>query len=272
MGCEALVFAAGGFGANHEMVARYMPDAAAARFNGHEGNRGDAIRLGEKLGAQLADMGAYQGYGMLTDPQAISVPPGVLVEGGLMVNIEGRRFLDESLDIAGMVHPVLAQPDGTAWVLYDAGIEERCLYIPETQQLNAMKAPRMADSIEALAELIRVDPLALSASLADAHRAKRDDNPDAVGRRWTSDTPPTAPYRALKVTGALYHTQGGLQIDRDARVMRPDGSTLPNLYAGGGSARCVSGPSSWGYLPAMGLCSAVTFGRIAGRSAAVTVR
>ena len=80
--------------------------------------------------------------------------------------------------------------------------------------------------------------------------------------------PPGSSYRALKVTGALYHTQGGIQIDATTRATRADGTTLPNLYAGGGSARCVSGPSSWGYLPAMGLCSAVTFGRLAGRSAA----
>jgi fumarate reductase flavoprotein subunit len=59
-----------------------------------------------------------------------------------------------------------------------------------------------------------------------------------------------------------------LQINGEARVMRPDGSVLPNLFAGGGAARSVSGPSSWGYLPAMGLCTAVTLGRIAGETAA----
>jgi len=72
----------------------------------------------------------------------------------------------------------------------------------------------------------------------------------------------------LKVVGAIYHTQGGLQIDGETRVLRTDGSPLPNLFAGGGAARSVSGPSYWGYLPAMGLCTAVTLGRIAGETAA----
>jgi len=72
--------------------------------------------------------------------------------------------------------------------------------------------------------------------------------------------------------GAVFHTQGGLQIDGRARVLRPDGTALPNVHAGGGSARGVSGPSCWGYLPAMGLCAALTFGRLAGRSAAEFVR
>lgn len=80
--------------------------------------------------------------------------------------------------------------------------------------------------------------------------------------------PPRAPYRAIKVSAALYHTQGGLQVDSSARVLRADGSALPNVFAGGGSARCVSGPASWGYLPAMGLCAALTLGTLAGDGAA----
>ena len=81
--------------------------------------------------------------------------------------------------------------------------------------------------------------------------------------------PPLAPpFYAARVTGALFHTQGGLAVDGGARVLRADGSALPNLFAGGGTARSVSGPGVWGYLPAMGLCTAVTLGRLAGQGAA----
>jgi fumarate reductase flavoprotein subunit len=76
----------------------------------------------------------------------------------------------------------------------------------------------------------------------------------------------------LKVRGALYHTQGGLQVDKDGRVLRADGAALPNLFAGGGAARGVSGPGGWGYLPAMGLCAAVTLGALAGRAAALSLK
>ena len=67
----------------------------------------------------------------------------------------------------------------------------------------------------------------------------------------------------MKVTGALFHTQGGLAIDAQARVLKADGSGLPNLYAGGGAARGLSGAHVWGYLSGNGLLSAVTLGRIA---------
>lgn len=268
IGCGALVLAAGGFAANAPMVRRFMPDAALARGHGHEGNQGDAIVLAAEHGAVLADMAAYQGYGMLTDPHAISVPPGVLMEGGVMVNALGRRFVHETGDIAGMVLDVLAQPRGVAWVVYDAQIAARCAHIPEQMQLEALGAPREANSVAALAETIGVDAGELAAALTAAHESQRLDRADATGREWAADRPPTAPLRAMKVCGALYHTQGGLQIDERARVLRADGSPISGMYAGGGSARGVSGPSSWGYLPAMGLCAAVTLGSIAGLQAA----
>ena len=75
-------------------------------------------------------------------------------------------------------------------------------------------------------------------------------------------------YCGLKVTGALFHTQGGLVIDADARVLRADRSKLPNLFAGGGAARGISGQGGSGYLPGAGLCTAITLGRLAGMNAA----
>lgn len=268
VGCETLIIASGGFAANHEMVAKFMPEAAHARYNGWEGNRGDGIILGQKLGAAVGDMGSYQGYAMLTEPQGISVPPGAIIEGGIIVNINGKRFVDESFDIAGMAHPVMAQPGDHCWVIIDKGIEERCAYIPEMRELIALKAARAADSLEALAAMLGLDAATLTAELEAARAAQAAGTPDRFGRVWGEDLPPAPPFRAFKVVGAIYHTQGGLQIDGQARVLRPDGSPLPNVFAGGGAARGVSGPSSWGYLPAMGLCAAVTLGRIAGETAA----
>ena len=268
VGCETLILACGGFAANHAMVAQHMPDVAHARNNGHEGSQGTGIAVAQRLGAALGDMGAYQGYAMLTEPQGIPVPPGVPVEGGVLVNIEGHRFTNEVEDIAGMVHPVLAQPGDHVWVVFDQRIEAVTDYIPEMQQLIALNAAKKADTPEELAALIGVPADALAATLAQAHAAQASGQPDAQGRLWGDDKPPVAPFRAVKVVGAIFHTQGGLQIDGTARVLREDGTPLPNLFAGGGAARSVSGPAHWGYLPAMGLATAVTFGRLAGLHAA----
>ena len=77
-----------------------------------------------------------------------------------------------------------------------------------------------------------------------------------------------APFYAVKVTGALFHTQGGLDIDAQCRVMRENGSPLPNLLAAGGAARGVSGNAVWGYLSGNGLLSAVAGGAIAAKTIA----
>ena len=85
--------------------------------------------------------------------------------------------------------------------------------------------------------------------------------PDALGRR--SKRRLQAPYYVVKITGALFHTQGGLDIDAHCRVRRADGSVLPNLLAAGGAARGVSGNDAWGYLAGNGLLSAVGGGWVA---------
>ena len=72
----------------------------------------------------------------------------------------------------------------------------------------------------------------------------------------------------MKVTGALFHTQGGLSIGPDTRVRKSGGSSFPNLYAAGGAAVGVSGKRDSGYLSGNGLLSAVVLGRVAGREAA----
>jgi fumarate reductase flavoprotein subunit len=91
---------------------------------------------------------------------------------------------------------------------------------------------------------------------------------DRFGRDFTGSPRLAPPYFGVKVTGALFHTQGGLVVDSHARVCRPDGTVLPNLHAAGGAAAGVSGPAVWGYLSGNGLLSAVVLGRIAGKGAA----
>jgi fumarate reductase flavoprotein subunit len=92
--------------------------------------------------------------------------------------------------------------------------------------------------------------------------------PDRFGRVFAVGKELKAPYCAVKVTGALFHTQGGLAIDREARVLRRDGMPFPNLLAAGGAAVGVSGSGAAGYLSGNGLLTATVFGRIAGEAAA----
>lgn len=268
IGCAAIVLAAGGFGANRKMTGKFMPETGAFRYNGHEGSEGDAILLGEKIGAAVGDMGSYQGYAMLAEPGGISVPPNVLIEGGVILNANGERFTDEADDIAGMVLPLSAQPGGLGWVVFDKRIHAQCAHIPELRELGKLGVVRSASSMEELAARTGLPAAALARSLRCARQASKFRERDQFGRSWAEACAPGNGYFYVRVTGALYHTQGGLAIDDQARVRRRDRTAFPNLFAGGGSARSVSGSSSWGYLPAMGLTTAVTLGCVAGQNAA----
>jgi len=94
---------------------------------------------------------------------------------------------------------------------------------------------------------------------------------DCFGRDFTGKPMLRPPYFAVRFTGALFHTQGGLEVDTEARVLRvlnTHGAPLPNLFSAGGAALGLSGLAVWGYLSGNGLLSAVVLGRLVGSSAA----
>jgi fumarate reductase flavoprotein subunit len=270
LGCENLILATCGYGGNQEMVARHIPEMAGARYFGHEGNRGDGILWGQALGAAVREMSAYQGLGTLAEPQQIVVPHPLMIEGGFLVNIAGRRFTHELANISGMCVPVLAQPQGIAWVVFDQNQHLACLeHSNDQRQLEEMGAIRRGESWDALERACGLPAGSLAKENSDIEALRGSGGADRFGRRFDRRHPPLqAPFCAVRVTGALFHTQGGLLIDDNARVLREDGRALPNLYAGGGAARSISGSKVTGYLPAVGLCMAVTLGALAGADAA----
>ncbi len=265
IGCAALVLASCGFGDNPDMIARHIPDMREARYFGWEGNRGDAMRWGAALGGALTHMDAYQGLGLLADPYGIDVNPKLLIEGGIQINARGARFANELDDVSGQGARVMREPGGFSWVVYDERIHRACADLPQYRALLALNARRSGETVAALADAIEVPEAALRQTLAEVAAAQG--GRDAFGRRF--ETPCLAPpLHALRVVGALFHTQGGLAIDPTARVVREDGAALANLFAGGGAAVGISGHGASGYLPGAGLSAAITLGAIAGTEAA----
>jgi fumarate reductase flavoprotein subunit len=272
IGCEALVLATCGFGANRDMIRRHIPEMAEAPYFGHAGSLGDGILWGQELGAATADMGAFQGYGALSDPYGTIVNYYVVMGGGFFVNKLGRRFSHELENISGQSANVLAQPDNAAWIIYDKRLHDIALARADYVRLTEMGAVLDGATAEALAEKIAVPADALIETLQSVEAMVSGEATDPFGRDFRVHTPLAPPFYGVKVKGALFHTQGGLVVDEHAQVCRADGSKLPNLFAGGGAARSISGPGVRGYLPAVGLTMAITLGRLAGESAADLAR
>jgi len=267
IGCKTLVLATSGFGGNRDMIARHIPDMQVARYFGWEANQGDGLVWGQALGGAVSDMDAYQGLGLLAEPQGLDVNPKLLIEGGFQINSNGVRFSHELDDVSGQGARVIRQPGGIGWVIYDQRIHEIAKGFPQYQALMALNAAKTADTAQELANLMGIDTDRFEQTLGAVRALQDAGGIDEFGRRFEAPSV-GGPYYALKVTGALFHTQGGLEIDATARVRRADGSLLCNLFAGGGAARGISGKGPSGYLPGAGLCSAVTLGFVAGQSAA----
>ena len=275
VGCDRLVLACNGFGGARALVARHMPDIARAVWFGHDGNRGEAVQWAEGLGAATRHLGAYQGHGNVAHPHGILVSWATITEGGYQVNARGERFHDEGRGYSEAARAVLAQPGGVAVTVHDARIGAIARQFEDYRRAEEAGAVRAFATLAELAEAFDLPGATLAATHAAFERAKnaagKDEGGDAWGRDLSRARPLVAPFRAVRVTGALFHTQGGLDVSPSGRVRRADGGTLPNLWAVGGAACGVSGSGDAGYLSGNGLLSAVVLGRLAGREAAATL-
>ena len=271
VGCGALVLACNGYGGNPALVRRHVPELADALYFGHAGNQGEALLWGEALGAAMRHLSGHQGHGSVAHPAAVLVTWATVTEGGVQVNAHGERFSDESHGYSEQAAAVLRQPGGVVWTVFDARIAGIARQFADFRQAEAAGAILEAHDVPALAAGSRLPPTALAVTLREVEALKESGGADAFGRSFAGAPQLVPPYRAVRVTGALFHTQGGLVVNELARVLRPDGSAFPNLLAAGGAACGVSGSAARGYLSGNGLLTAVALGRIAGVSAAGSV-
>lgn len=268
IGCRALVLACNGYGGNADLVAAHIPGMRDALWFGHSGNDGDAVRWGDALGADMRHMSGHQGHGSVATPHGILITWATMTEGGFQVNRDGVRFSDESRGYSEQGANVLAQPGGVAWSIFDARIAKIANQFEDFRHAIAAGAVIEAATPEALAAATGLAESVLAATFAEVDAAKRMSDVDRFGRNFAGVASLAPPYRAVKVTGALFHTQGGLAIDADARVVARYGTPSTNLFAAGGAAVGVSGPEAAGYLSGNGLLTAVGLGYLAGNRAA----
>jgi fumarate reductase flavoprotein subunit len=250
------------------MVAQMIPEMAAALYFGHPGNQGDAVLWGQALGAATRHLSGHQGHGSVAHPAGILISWATITAGGIQVNETGARFSDEMQGYSEQAAHVLRQPGGVVWSIFDqriAGIARQFEDFRVAEQAGAVLG---ADTIAELEVATRLPAGTLRATLDETARLAHGDGQDRFGRDFTIVPPLAPPYRAVRVTGALFHTQGGLAVDTGARVRDQQGAALPNLFAAGGAAAGVSGDAASGYLSGNGLLVAVSLGFIAGRSAA----
>jgi len=288
IGAGAVVLAAGGFQANPEWRARYLgPGWELAKVRGTRFNTGEVIAMALQIGA--APVGNWSGCHAVgwerNAPEFGDLAVGDAFQKhsypfGIMINAEGKRFVDEGADFRNYTYArygrvILEQPRQFAWQIFDAKVKHLLRDEYRIRQVTR----RVADSLEEL--VARLDEVDAAAALEEIRRynaavrtAVRFDPNVKDGRateglaipksNWANvlDTPP---FEAYAVTCGITFTFGGLRINTEAQVLSTDGEPIRGLYAAG---ELVGGIFYFNYPGGTGLTNGSVFGRIAGTSAA----
>jgi fumarate reductase flavoprotein subunit len=268
VGARKTILAVNGFAGNPELVRRHIPEIAGAQYFGALGSTGEAVVWGEALGAATANMAAYQGYAAVAYPQGSLLSWTTIEKGGVLVGADGRRFGNEGLGYSGYARTVLER-GGSVFAVFDQRIFDIAMQEEEFAELAQYGGVRCGGTPDAVAAPFGLEGAVLASELAAYNQAARGEAADRFGRRDFGLAPLEPPFHAVRVVPGLFHTQGGLRVDGDARVLRPDGSAVPNLFAGGGAAAGISGRAgALGYASGNGLLTAIALGRLAGIAAA----
>ena len=268
MRARKVILAVNGFAADPALVKEFCPEIAGAQYFGARGSHGDAIKWGRQLNAALANMGAYQGYAAVAYPHGSLLSWTTIEKGGILLGQNGQRFGNEALGYSGYARVVLEQGE-FAYAIFDQSIFDVASQEEEFMELVSFGGVKKADDLATLAGFFELDPQAVATTLTQYNASAHGQAADAFGRTVFGLAPLQAPYYICRVVPGLFHTQGGLKVDRDARVLNLDGKPVPNLFAGGGAAAGISGrKGALGYASGNGLLTAIALGRLAGRAAA----
>ncbi len=266
------ILAVNGFAGHPDLVKRFCPEIAGAQYFGALGSTGEAVLWGEPLGAALSNIGAYQGYAAVADPHGSLLSWTTIEKGGLIVNAKAERFGDESAGYSGFTRNVMAEA-APRFAVFDQKIFDVAAGEEEFLELANYGGLKSAADASALAREIGIDGVALAATIATASRAASGAIADPFVRRDFGLGALSGKLYACRIVPGLFHTQGGLAVDGDGRVLDQQGRPIKNLFAGGGATGGLSGRTGGaGYASGNGLLSAIALGRLAGMAAAAEIR
>lgn len=259
---KAVVIASGGFGANLKMVARLKPELTGFMTTNAPGIDGDGIVMAQELGAAVVDMKQIQIHPTVQYDSSNLITEGLRGDGAILVNTEGKRFIDEVLTRDVVSKAEIEQPNSFAYLIIDQKMVDESLLI---QGYIAKGYSFKGDTYEDLAKTINIPADVFAKTMNDWNgyvKARKD--PD-FGRTSFIDPLEKAPFYAIKVTPGIHHTMGGLRIDGKTHVLKADGTIIPGLFAAGEVTGGVHGGNRLG---GTAVSDFVVFGRIAGEEAA----
>ena len=262
---KSVVLATGGFGANFDLMASYDPSLANAVTTNHAGAQGDGIMMAQAVGADTVDMEQIQLHPTVIQSNGLLVSESLRSYGAVIVNTEGKRFVN---DLAGrdvVSQAELKQPDGYCYIIFDQNLVD---HLALTKKFIDGGYALTGDTYVALAREMGLEGDAVE-NFVNTMVAWNESCAKGVDEEWGRnngmEAQATAPFYAIKIAPGIHHTMGGIKIDEKAEVIDTDGNVIPGLFACGETTGGIHGGNRVG---GNAVCDFIVFGRIAGQSAA----
>ena len=266
-----VVLATGGFGANPEMVKKYNPKIDE-RFKTTDapGTTGEALYMAERAGAQLVNMGYIQTY-PICDPisGAIELIADARFDGAIMLNQEGKRFVEELQRRDVLSEAILNQTGQYCWVLWNDNIGKISntvkAHANEYEAFTKQGIMTTCDDLKCIADFTKIpfDQLRKTVKRVSDMAGKGNDK-DFNHRSGLVDMQ-QGKYYVIKAVPSTHHTMGGVRINEKAEALTAEGKVIPGLWAAGEVTGVTHGTNRLG---GHAYTDIIVFGRIAGEAAA----
>ncbi|WP_270194343.1 flavocytochrome c [Faecalibacterium prausnitzii] len=258
---KAVVLATGGFGANLDMVVKYKPELKGFMTTNAPGIQGQGIEMAQAIGAATVDMDQIQIHPTVEANTAALITEGLRGDGAILINEEGKRFIDEvgTRDVVSAAE--IAQTGSYSWLVVDQAMADASSVI---QGYIKKGYTVTGATYEELGKAMGVDAAAFAETMEKWNGYVEAKNDPDFGRTSFANPLNTAPYYAVKVTAGVHHTMGGLKINANTEVLNEKGEVIPGLFAAGEVTGGVHGANRLG---GNAVADFTIFGRIAGAAA-----
>ncbi len=259
---KSVVIATGGFGANLEKVAEIKPELKGFVTTNVASITGDGIWMAQAIGADVVDIDQIQIHPTVEQETASLITEGVRGDGAILVNQDGKRFVDEvgTRDVVSAAE--IAQDGGFGYLIFDENMVDKSNVLKKYIEKGFTT---QGETYEELAKALGIPEDNFAATMETWNQAVANKKDDEFGRTAFTEPLAKAPYYAIKVSPGVHHTMGGVKINPNGEVIGTDGNVIPNLFAAGEVTGGVHGGNRLG---GNAVSDIIVFGRIAGENAA----
>ena len=258
---KAVIVATGGFGANAKMVEKYNPKLKGFGSTNNPTIVGDGIVMIEKIGGALVDMDQIQTHPTVLHNKTNMITEAVRGEGAILVNKDGKRFIDELETRDVVSKAILAQKGKSAFLIFDEEIRNKL----KAADGYVKKGYAVEGTLEEIAAKIGTDAKTLEATLNKYNEAVKNKADNEFKKKTLPKELTGTKYYAIEVSPAVHHTMGGVRINTNAEVLGKNGRPIKGLYAAGEVTGGIHGANRIG---GNAVTDITVFGKIAGENAA----